>query len=540
MRRASPSGRRDILSATLPPGDNAEVTQTSRILIDLSFGIRCAISASIGVIAASSLAPTSFLLSLLLPTAAAGFLLRATAKRSRQLQSAQTRALSSTLAHASQVLQNRKSVRSLNAEAFEIAKFHAGLEGVYKVARRSAVAVGARHGLVFALGGGFLLHVIQRAGSFISAGALSLGDVTALAMYCVMAGSSLQGCVTAYGDIQRTLGTAGKVLSAISDASDDKEPRRGAKHAHLGSPLPPLLAASSSLVDAAQGGLDGGDKGMAVTFNDVHFAYPDRPGQPVLRGVDLHVPPGAFLGILGPSGSGKSTVATLLLRLYDPVEGEILLDGTPTGRLDAQRVRSLITPVTQENLLLATSVKENVEYAVRANDVLTGAKTPIPDLEGRVGEACALAAVSEFAAHLPRQLDTVLDEKALSLSGGQRQRICLARALCRLIPSSSLSSSSGLSRVSLGEEGRPRLLLLDEATSALDVPTERLVLGHIKQALAGRTAIFITHRLSVLDYVDHVAVMSEGRVVQSGEKAAVLADPCKELRHILNCNASCN
>ncbi|EPR62523.1 ABC transporter transmembrane region domain-containing protein [Toxoplasma gondii GT1] len=541
---------------------STEVTQTSRILIDLSFGIRCAISAFVGVVAASSLAPTSFLLSLLLPTAAVGFLLRATAKCSRRLQRAQTHALSSTLADAAQILQNRKSVRTLNAEALELSKFNAGLEGVYKVARRSAVAVGARHGLVFALGGGFLLHVIQRAGSFISAGALSLGDVTALAMYCVMAGSSLQGCVTAYGDVHRTLGTAGNVLSALAQsASEEKRPGGVATKAAFKPCLSPLFASSNSSSPASSPSSSSGSvspssgwglgrtpgcgraRGMDVTFKNVHFAYPDRLAQPVLRGVDLHVPSGAFLGILGPSGSGKSTLAALLLRLYEPEEGEIQFNNTPIGSLDSQFVRSLISPVTQENLLLAKSVRENVEYSVHADDLLNATQTSPAELARRVDAACRLAAVSEFVSQLPEQLETLLDEDALSLSGGQRQRICLARALCRLAPSSPASASSReLPSASLcGEETRgPSLLLLDEATSALDVPTERQVLGHVTQALEGRTAIFITHRLSVLDFVDHVAVMSEGRVVQSGEKAAVLAAPCSELRHILDCNASCN
>ncbi|RQX71023.1 ABC transporter transmembrane region domain-containing protein, partial [Toxoplasma gondii CAST] len=244
-----------------------------------------------------------------------------------------------------------------------------------------------------------------------------------------------------------------------------------------------------------------------------------------------------------PSGSGKSTLAALLLRLYEPEEGEIQFNNTPIGSLDSQFVRSLISPVTQENLLLAKSVRENVEYSVHADDLLNATQTSPAELARRVDAACRLAAVSEFVSQLPEQLETLLDEDALSLSGGQRQRICLARALCRLAPSSPASASSReLPSASLcGEETRgPSLLLLDEATSALDVPTERQVLGHVTQALEGRTAIFITHRLSVLDFVDHVAVMSEGRVVQSGEKAAVLAAPCSELRHILDCNASCN
>ncbi|PFH37697.1 ABC transporter transmembrane region domain-containing protein [Besnoitia besnoiti] len=566
---------------------STEITQASRILIDVSFGLRCAISASIGLAAASAVAPASFLCSLLLPIVGAGFVLRLAARRARQLQAQQAGALGSAMNHAAQVLQNRKAIRAFNAEDLEVANFRHALDSVYKVARRNAAAVGARHGLVFAIGGGFLLHVIQRCGSIIASGGLSLGDVTALAMYCVMAGSSLQGCVTAYGDIQRTLGNAEKVLGDLAAPDEPSRTPAGAPKAahpdaqgggagtspgelrgdsargsfresatffleerakHIGADmhalrtgraerLAPLEAeegaaakASSSSSDALQTPT----RGTSVTLTNVHFAYPERPAHPVLRGLDLQVPPGAFLGVLGASGSGKSTLAALLLRLYEPTEGEIRFDGVPLRRLDERFARSLVVPVTQENLLLSTSVRDNIEYAVRANDLLSDScASPAGALTGRAKTACDLAVATDFVSQLPQRLEAVLDEKALSLSGGQRQRIAIARALCRLLPASSPRAVAAAASPALYAANElPLLLLLDEATSALDAPTERQVLAHVKEVLSGRTAIFITHRLSVLDYVDYLAVLGEGRVVQSGKKEAVLAAPCKELRHM--------
>ncbi|KFH14053.1 ABC transporter transmembrane region domain-containing protein, partial [Toxoplasma gondii MAS] len=117
-----------------------------------------------------------------------------------------------------------------------------------------------------------------------------------------------------------------------------------------------------------------------------------------------------------PSGSGKSTLAALLLRLYEPEEGEIRFNNTSIGSLDSQFVRSLISPVTQENLLLAKSVRENVEYSVHADDLLNATQTSPAELARRVDAACRLAAVSEFVSQLPEQLETLLDEDALSLS----------------------------------------------------------------------------------------------------------------------------
>ncbi|PHJ16074.1 abc transporter transmembrane region domain-containing protein, partial [Cystoisospora suis] len=197
---------------------STEITQSSRIFIDVSFGLKCLFSTTVGLGAASSLAPPSFLLSLLCPIAVSGFLFRLTARKSRRLQAEQSRALSHAVHHASEVLQNRRLVRALNAEMLENRNFERQLAAVYKVARRNAIAVGCRHGLVFACGGGFLLHIIQQAGILISAGTLSLGDISALAIYCLMTGSSLQGCVTAYSDVHRTLGIASNLLHSLSSS----------------------------------------------------------------------------------------------------------------------------------------------------------------------------------------------------------------------------------------------------------------------------------------------------------------------------------
>ncbi|XP_073158021.1 putative multidrug resistance protein [Henckelia pumila] len=219
-----------------------------------------------------------------------------------------------------------------------------------------------------------------------------------------------------------------------------------------------------------------------IQFKGVYFCYPSRPETPVLEGLDLTVPAGRTVGLVGGSGSGKSTIISLLQRFYDPAEGEILLDGYKINRLHLKWLRSQMGLVNQEPVLFATTIKENI--------ILGKEDASMEDVEN----AAKAANVHDFIVKLPDAYETQVGQFGVQLSGGQKQRIAIARALIR----------------------NPKILLLDEATSALDSESERIVQKAIDQASKGRTAIVIAHRLSTIKLANLIIVIKSGRVVESG------------------------
>jgi subfamily B ATP-binding cassette protein MsbA len=225
-----------------------------------------------------------------------------------------------------------------------------------------------------------------------------------------------------------------------------------------------------------------------LVFDDVSFAYPGGP--PVLRHVSFRLERGRTVALVGPSGGGKSTLADLVPRLHDPTEGAVRFDGVPSTECSRVSVRRLVAFVSQETLILHDTVHANIAYG-----------------SGEVGrdavEAAARAAnAHDFIVQLPQGYDTVLGERGSRLSGGQRQRVAIARALLRDAP----------------------ILVLDEATSSLDTESERLVQEAIDRLMAGRAVLVIAHRLATVRRADEILVLQEGRVVQRGTHAALLAE----------------
>ncbi|MBV9824842.1 MAG: type I secretion system permease/ATPase [Alphaproteobacteria bacterium] len=226
----------------------------------------------------------------------------------------------------------------------------------------------------------------------------------------------------------------------------------------------------------------------AIDIKRVTFRY--RPdAAEALRDVSLTIRPGEVIGIVGPSGSGKSTLTKLLQRLYQPTEGAILLDGNDLNNLDPAWLRSNIGVVMQENLLFNRSVHDNIAFA---NPGLPRA---------RVMELARLTGADAFIARLPQGYDTVIEERGANLSGGQRQRIAIARALAT----------------------NPPILIFDEATSALDYESERIIQQNMAAITRGRTALVIAHRLAAVRHCHRIIGIAEGRVVEVGTHAELLA-----------------
>lgn len=265
--------------------------------------------------------------------------------------------------------------------------------------------------------------------------------------------------------------------------------------------LPPLIADKPDAVSVPRTG-----RGVSVRFDDVSFGYPSadkvslasleevarldgREEKQVLHNVDLHVPAGSMLALVGSSGAGKSTIANLATRLYDVDDGAVRLNGTDIRDLQSASVHRTVGLVTQDGHLFHDTVRANLTLAQ-------------PDAtDDEIWEALRRARLDELVAGLPDGLDTVVGERGYRLSGGERQRMTIARLLL----------------------AQPEVVILDEATAHLDSTSEAAVQEALGEALEGRTSIVIAHRLSTIRAADEIAVIEAGRVVERGDHATLLA-----------------
>uniref|UniRef100_A0A8C3KQT2 ATP-binding cassette sub-family B member 5 n=1 Tax=Calidris pygmaea TaxID=425635 RepID=A0A8C3KQT2_9CHAR len=225
-----------------------------------------------------------------------------------------------------------------------------------------------------------------------------------------------------------------------------------------------------------------------IEFRNIHFSYPSRPDVKILKGLNLKVQTGKTIALVGASGCGKSTTVQLLQRFYDPVQGEITLDGQDIRTLNVKWLRENIGIVSQEPVLFATTIAENIRYG----------REDISDAE--IEQAAKEANAFDFISRLPDKFNTMVGERGAQLSGGQKQRIAIARALAR----------------------NPKILLLDEATSALDTQSESIVQAALDKARAGRTTIVIAHRLSTIRTADTIAGFEKGIVVEQGTHSELM------------------
>ncbi|HEX6939956.1 MAG TPA: ABC transporter ATP-binding protein [Longimicrobiales bacterium] len=227
-----------------------------------------------------------------------------------------------------------------------------------------------------------------------------------------------------------------------------------------------------------------------IEFRDVTFRYPGTD-RAVLDGVSFRVPAGHTVALVGPTGAGKSTVIALLARLYDPDAGQVLLDGVPLAELPLEEVRAAIGLVPQDAFVFSDTIAENIALGL----------PPDGDHGARIREAAQIAQLDATIATFPAGYETQLGERGVNLSGGQRQRTALARAIAR----------------------DPRILVLDDALSAVDTQTETWILRALRRVLRGRTAIVVSHRVSAVMGADQILVLDDGRIVERGTHAELLA-----------------
>ncbi|XP_015954693.1 ABC transporter B family member 2-like [Arachis duranensis] len=228
-----------------------------------------------------------------------------------------------------------------------------------------------------------------------------------------------------------------------------------------------------------------------IQFKDVCFSYPSRPDVPIFNNLCLEIPSGKIVALVGGSGSGKSTIISLIERFYEPLSGQILLDGHDIRGLDLRWLRQQIGLVNQEPALFATSIKDNILYG---KDDATLAE---------INYAVTLSDAQTFINNLPDGLDTKVGERGIQLSGGQKQRIAISRAIVK----------------------NPSILLLDEATSALDAESEKSVQEALDRVMVGRTTVIVAHRLSTIKNADIIAVVQQGKIVETGNHEELISNP---------------
>lgn len=357
-------------------------------------------------------------------------------------------------------LLNFETVKYFGAEGREAARYDAAMAGYEQAALQTSYSLAFLNFGQSVLITGGLVVVMVMAALGVQSGAMTVGDFVMVNAYMIQITMPLNFLGTVYREIRQALVDMDEMFELLEQPPDVKDK----SDAHV------LKV-----------------KGASVRLEAVDFGYDSN--RPILKGVTLDVPAGQTVAVVGPSGSGKSTIGRLLFRFYDVQSGSVLIDGQDVRDVTQESLHAMIGVVPQDTVLFNDTVGYNIGYG---RDGATQAE---------IEEAARAAQIHDFIVSLPDGYETTVGERGLKLSGGEKQRVGIARTLLK----------------------NPPILLLDEATSALDTQTERDIQGALAKAAEGRTVITIAHRLSTIADADRIVVLEEGRVVEEGSHAELLA-----------------
>jgi ATP-binding cassette subfamily B protein len=371
--------------------------------------------------------------------------------------------LADASAYAGELVGAIRTVQAYTSESLAERRFGGEVEQAYEAARTSTQARAVLTAIIIFIVFASVVAILWIGSHDVLSGAISPGRLGQFVLYAAFAAAGLGQLSEVWGEVSAASGAAERLFEILNVRPEIAAP-----------------ASPRALPVPARG---------EVGFDGVSFAYPVRPDVKVLDSVSFTVRPGEKVAIVGPSGAGKSTIFHLLLRFYDPRGGVISLDGVPIRSADPRDFRARIALVPQESNVFAASARENIRFGR-------------PDAsDAEVERAAELAHAAEFIRRLPEGFETPLGERGVTLSGGQRQRIAIARAILRDAP----------------------LLLLDEATSALDAESETLVQTALEELMRHRTTLVIAHRLATVLSCDRILVMDQGRIVEQGTHAELVA-----------------
>ncbi len=371
--------------------------------------------------------------------------------------------LAEATAYASELVGAIRTVQAYTAEKLANARFGGEVEQAYEAARSSSKARAVLTAIIIFIVFTSVVMILWIGSHDVLTGSITPGRLGQFVLYAVFAAAGLGQLSEVWGEVSAASGAAERLFEILNVKSSIVAP-----------------ASPRALPVPARGD---------VVLDHVSFAYPTRPDTLAVDDVSLSVRAGEKVAIVGPSGAGKSTLFHLLLRFYDPSDGTISFDGVSIRDADPREARARVALVPQDSVAFATSARENIRFGR-------------PDAsDAEVERAADLAHATEFIRRLPGGFEAQLGERGVTLSGGQRQRIAIARAILRDAP----------------------LLLLDEATSSLDAESETLVQTALEELMRHRTTLVIAHRLATVLSCDRIMVMDQGRIVEQGTHASLVA-----------------
>eukprot|EP00617_Octactis_speculum_P026818 CAMPEP_0185771474 /NCGR_PEP_ID=MMETSP1174-20130828/64324_1 /TAXON_ID=35687 /ORGANISM="Dictyocha speculum, Strain CCMP1381" /LENGTH=640 /DNA_ID=CAMNT_0028457357 /DNA_START=300 /DNA_END=2222 /DNA_ORIENTATION=- len=400
---------------------------------------------------------------------------------------------------AEQSLSLVRVVRAHTTEKTESKRYRVRLAAALALQETQGVAYGLTRSLSVTSGLLVTLSVLLGGRQALTAGRLTAAQLTSFLFYATFVSGATFDVGDQWTKIQEALGAGTTIFdllerkSTLKTADTHNSNSAPTTAAHHLSPEGGSLDASAESSTAMREEESSSEYDNRIRFEGVHFAYPTRKGQKILQGLNLDLKSGEVVGLVGGSGGGKSTVLRLLLHLYDPDEGRILIGDRDVASIPQAELSQRIAMVTQEPQLFPISIAENIAYGLPE-----GCWTM-----DQVKRAAVLANVDSFVKNLPEGYATPVGEGGASLSGGQKQRVAIARAIIR----------------------DPAILVLDEPTSALDGESEALVLDALETAFEGRTVIVIAHRLSTIARADRIVVLQSGRNIEEGSPLELKEKP---------------